>query len=278
MKKMRNSKRGFTLTEIIIVVAIIVIVSSAAFVGVAVTLNNAERQRDLVKNTHGQDDDGKELFEAEAWAEIDKWTENAAKFLDIDYYKPHGEEQVEGDLNENPDQNNPSGNNPGGNVETDEERRAREEAERKKAEEEARKKAEEEEARKKAEEEARKKALEEQNGAGGTQTINVLIQSNSSYSITCDESKTIKSITVKWEKTAQANGSFKIGYVQSSGFDYYGNGEGVQTGYDQYSGSYTYKPYANGQQVKCSNIKFTNTSWGDNSVKIVSCTIEYEDN
>ena len=41
MKKMRNSKRGFTLTEIIIVVAIIVIVSSAAFVGVAVVLQKA---------------------------------------------------------------------------------------------------------------------------------------------------------------------------------------------------------------------------------------------
>ena len=41
MKKIRNSKRGFTLTEIIVVVAIIVTVSAAAFVGIAITINNA---------------------------------------------------------------------------------------------------------------------------------------------------------------------------------------------------------------------------------------------
>ena len=40
MKKMRNSKRGFTLTEIIVVIAIIVIVASAAFVGIAVVIDS----------------------------------------------------------------------------------------------------------------------------------------------------------------------------------------------------------------------------------------------
>ena len=88
MKKMRVSKRGFTLTEIIVVVAIIVIVASAAFVGVAVTLENAKNKRDRLNETHGRDDTGKELFEAEAWVEIDKWTRDAAQFFDIHYYTP----------------------------------------------------------------------------------------------------------------------------------------------------------------------------------------------
>lgn len=88
MKKMRNSKRGFTLTEIIIVVAIMVIVASAAFVGVAVILNKAKASREKLDRTHGTDADGKELFEAEAWEEIDELTKDAANFFDVSLYKP----------------------------------------------------------------------------------------------------------------------------------------------------------------------------------------------
>ena len=88
MKKMRNSKRGFTLTEIIIVVAIMVIVASAAFVGVAVILNKAKASREKLDSTHGTDADGKELFEAEAWEEIDELTKDAANFFDVSLYKP----------------------------------------------------------------------------------------------------------------------------------------------------------------------------------------------
>ncbi len=88
MKKMRNSKRGFTLTELIVVVAIVVIVASAAFVGVAITLENAKRQQDLINDTHGRDPTGKDLFEKDAWVEIDKWTKNAAQLLDIHYHTP----------------------------------------------------------------------------------------------------------------------------------------------------------------------------------------------
>ena len=88
MKKMRNSKRGFTLTELIVVVAIVVIVASAAFVGVAITLENAKRQQKLINDTHGRDPTGKDLFEKDAWVEIDKWTKNAAQLLDIHYHTP----------------------------------------------------------------------------------------------------------------------------------------------------------------------------------------------
>ena len=88
MKKMRNSKRGFSLTELIIVVAIIVIVASAAFVGVAVVLENAKNSSDEVNRRHGRDESGKELFEAEAWVEIDELTKDAANFFDVSLYKP----------------------------------------------------------------------------------------------------------------------------------------------------------------------------------------------
>ena len=88
MKKMRVSKRGFTLTEIIIVVAIMVIVASAAFVGVAVTLENARKNSDEVNRRHGVGEDGKDLFEADAWEEIDELTKDAANFFDVSLYKP----------------------------------------------------------------------------------------------------------------------------------------------------------------------------------------------
>jgi prepilin-type N-terminal cleavage/methylation domain-containing protein len=278
MKKMRNSKRGFTLTEIIIVVAIIVIVSSAAFVGVAVTLNNAERQRDLVKNTHGQDDDGKELFEAEAWAEIDKWTENAAKFLDIDYYKPHGEEQVEGDLNENPDQNNPSGNNPGGNVETDEERRAREEAERQRAEEEARQKAEEEARRKAAEEEeARRKAEEEALNAGGSTTVDYNMSFNSNdgaKTVSVDEKKTIKRISITWKNNENTYTAFTVTYNGGGNGNFY-NANNTCGVYGVQTVTTVFEPSSNNELLSgCSGINFKPSQGG--SFTIESYTIEYK--
>lgn len=88
MKKISNSKRGFTLTEIIVVVAIIVIVSAAAFVGIAITINNAKTNAERVNERHGQDSDGKELFEAEAWDAVDSLAKGAAKFFDVATYDP----------------------------------------------------------------------------------------------------------------------------------------------------------------------------------------------
>ena len=88
MKKIRNSKRGFTLVEIIIVVAIIVIVSAASFVGIAVTLNNAKANAKKVQQQHGVDENGKDLFEADAWDKIDGLTKDADKFFDASKYKP----------------------------------------------------------------------------------------------------------------------------------------------------------------------------------------------
>lgn len=82
MKKMSISKRGFTLTEIIVVVAIMVIVASAAFVGIAVTINRANDTSARLQRENGNS------FEKDAWTAVDNITEGAAKFFDISNYKP----------------------------------------------------------------------------------------------------------------------------------------------------------------------------------------------
>jgi len=140
MKKIRMSKRGFTLTEIIIVVAIIVIVAAGAFVGVGVALDKAKKQRDEVTKRHGQSEDGKELFEDEAWGAVDSIAKNAAKFFDVDTYDP----DEQNNNNNSGDNNTNGGGSGGGSIdednnntppttqkqETDEERREREKRER----------------------------------------------------------------------------------------------------------------------------------------------------
>lgn len=83
MTKFRNSKRGFTLTEIMIVVGIIVLISAAAFVGVALTLNNAKDTSARLQAEHDRDN-----FELEARTAIENLTKNAADFFDIPYYTP----------------------------------------------------------------------------------------------------------------------------------------------------------------------------------------------
>ncbi len=50
MKKINRNMRGFTLVEIMIVVAIILIISAAAFTGVAVTLSNAQEKQTEIKD------------------------------------------------------------------------------------------------------------------------------------------------------------------------------------------------------------------------------------
>lgn len=82
MKKMRNGRRGFTLVEIVLVVAIIVILSSAAFFGVAATVNNAhEAQKNLSLNNANN-------FEAHARNQVDSIGKGQVKWDPIPYYTP----------------------------------------------------------------------------------------------------------------------------------------------------------------------------------------------
>jgi len=97
MKKMRNSKRGFTLTEILIVVAIVVFLSAAAFVGVAVTLNNARETNAKLQLENGDN------FEVEARQAVKDITANAAEFFDIPYYTPENNSGEETEETEDPE-------------------------------------------------------------------------------------------------------------------------------------------------------------------------------
>ena len=89
MKKMSNSKRGFTLTEILIVTAIVVLVSAAAFTGVAITLSRARETQKNLKENNGDN------FENAARSEVDAINENAADFAEIPSYKPKDSEVTE---------------------------------------------------------------------------------------------------------------------------------------------------------------------------------------
>ena len=107
MKKMRNSKRGFTLTEILIVTAIVVIVSAAAFTGVAITLSRARNTQKNLKENNGDN------FEVAARSEVDAINENAADFAEIPTYKPKDSESSEESSDESSD--NSESTNGGGN-------------------------------------------------------------------------------------------------------------------------------------------------------------------
>lgn len=63
MKKIQKSKRGFTLIEMVIVIAIIVILASVLFFAVSEYLDRAKTARDMI-STHN-------VEISEAMAEID---------------------------------------------------------------------------------------------------------------------------------------------------------------------------------------------------------------
>lgn len=84
MTKIRKSRRGFTLLEIVIVVAIIVIVAGAAFLGVTVTLTRANAARNELIQHNGDN------FEVDARNEIEHLKADP-NFTPIQEYTPDGE-------------------------------------------------------------------------------------------------------------------------------------------------------------------------------------------
>jgi prepilin-type N-terminal cleavage/methylation domain-containing protein len=84
MKKMRINRRGFTLVEIIIVVGIVVILSSAAFLGVAVTIDRANNAQNKLR------DEGGANFEHEAWIKVNSINLGAADFYELQTHTPEG--------------------------------------------------------------------------------------------------------------------------------------------------------------------------------------------
>jgi prepilin-type N-terminal cleavage/methylation domain-containing protein len=277
MKKIRNSKRGFTLTEIIIVVAIMVIVASAAFVGVGVTLQHAKDTRDDVERTHGRDKDtGKELFEWEAWKKVDELTKDAAEFFDVSKYKPKVKEEENTNSNSGStnDDNNSSGNSSTGtpNVETDAERKAREE-------EEARRKAAEEAERQRAAEEeaARIAAEEEALNAGGSTTVDYNMSFNSNdgaKTVSVDEKKTIKRISITWKNNENTYTAFTVTYNGGGNGNFY-NANNTCGVYGVQTVTTVIEPSSNNALLSgCSGINFKPSQGG--SFTIESYTIEYK--
>ena len=82
MKKINANMRGFTLLEIIIVVAIILVISAAAFTGVAVTLNNAQQAQQYLADNNGDN------FEVEARTEIKNLEAGVVDWSAIPKYTP----------------------------------------------------------------------------------------------------------------------------------------------------------------------------------------------
>ena len=89
MTKINAKKGGFTLTEIIIVVAIVLILSSAAFAGVAVTLNRAQTMKKNLSDNNGNN------FESAAWYSVNHLTFGDEGFIPTATYSPEDVEEEE---------------------------------------------------------------------------------------------------------------------------------------------------------------------------------------
>lgn len=85
MKKMRNGRRGFTLLEIVIVVAIIVILSTGAFLGVAATVNRASDAQARLEANNGEN------FEAYARNQVNSYGKNMVYWDPIPNYTPENQ-------------------------------------------------------------------------------------------------------------------------------------------------------------------------------------------
>ncbi|MBQ5769527.1 MAG: prepilin-type N-terminal cleavage/methylation domain-containing protein, partial [Clostridiales bacterium] len=85
MKKMRNGRRGFTLLEIVIVVAIIVILSTGAFLGVAATVNRASDAQARLEADNGEN------FEAYARNQVNSYGKNMVYWDPIPNYTPENQ-------------------------------------------------------------------------------------------------------------------------------------------------------------------------------------------
>ena len=248
MKKMRNSKRGFSLTELIIVVAIIVIVASAAFVGVAVVLENAKNSSDEVNRRHGRDESGKELFEAEAWIEIDELTKDAANFFDVSLYKPvHTSTPT---VTPTPTDTPANGGGGGGSTTTPTQ------------------------APKVTATNPPTATPEPTKASGNTNgnaSYNKVLTSGTA-TVTADKSKTIKSITVTYKNNQNNYSQFYVTYKggPNGNFNNTNNYVGINA---NETGSVTFTPQTNGQNLTgCEGLIFNHAQ---GNLTIVGYTIEY---
>jgi prepilin-type N-terminal cleavage/methylation domain-containing protein len=86
MKKMINSKRGFTLTEIVVVITVVVILSSVSIVGIASTIEKAKNAQEGVQK-HNE-------FELVAWQEVKDIGKGLVGYYEPPTYDPNIEEAI----------------------------------------------------------------------------------------------------------------------------------------------------------------------------------------
>ena len=86
MKKMMNRKRGFTLTEIVVVIAVIVLLSSVSIVGIAATIQKANSAQEGVQK-HNE-------FELVAWQEVKDIGKGLGGSYEPPTYNPNNEEAI----------------------------------------------------------------------------------------------------------------------------------------------------------------------------------------
>ena len=108
MTNIKKTKKGFTLMEMVTVVAIVAIVSTAGFVGVAVTLQNARSTQSQLATENGYN------FEAAARESVRHIVPQGGH-ANIEYYTPDGAEPNNEQAGENATPPNDDTNLPGGN-------------------------------------------------------------------------------------------------------------------------------------------------------------------
>ena len=89
MKKMRNSRRGFTLVEIVLVIAIVVLLSAVSVIGIAATMSKAKNNQMKLEAQHGDN------FEVVAWGQVNSIGVGSGGLYDQPEYTPSIEQAKE---------------------------------------------------------------------------------------------------------------------------------------------------------------------------------------
>ena len=86
---MRNSRRGFTLVEIVLVIAIVVLLSAVSVIGIAATMSKAKNNQMKLEAQHGDN------FEVVAWGQVNSIGVGSGGLYDQPEYTPSIEQAKE---------------------------------------------------------------------------------------------------------------------------------------------------------------------------------------
>ncbi len=243
MKNLLKNRKGFTLAEILLVVAIIVILSGATVIGVASWVNQSQTTAHAVESKSA-------AFEADAVDKVLKAKGNVGSDPhETETLKPgEGDGKVEGNGNGGGNGGGEGNGNGGGNGggEGNGEGGGNGNGE-----------------------------GGDEGGEGGSNTVNYNASFNGSgsKSVSVDSSKTIKSITIKWKNdNPNEYAQLIVTYKGGGNGNFYNTNNYLQVNSGE-SGEVTFTPQSNGQNLSgCSALNF---SVGHGKFTIESYTIEY---